>query len=294
MSKRLIPVILTVLTVIMLTGCNADKKAVTETAEGFLNALVNHDREAAAQYASEAFMKSDTMKMMDPQYLADSFYAAMNVQKEDLDETARNAVDEYVTSVVEKAYKSFEVQDIKIQENTASVTARITLGYDPDASSKIPDATYDLIKSYQTEHYDELITIYTDEGEKAMYRKLYSDLIPIVVGEMKTQLESAEPSEEKTILTLEKGENGWLVTALDENRPGASEASTEKAAAAATEEASEYAATGSTSAEYAAAGSTSAEYASESETSRESESAAEDSTAEESAEAGTTEGEISD
>ena len=41
MSKRLITVLVTVFSVMLLaTGCNSDKKAVTESVEGFLNAMV--------------------------------------------------------------------------------------------------------------------------------------------------------------------------------------------------------------------------------------------------------------
>ena len=139
MSKRLVTALMTLLTVLLLTGCNADKKAVTETAEGFLNGMVANDREAVSQYASEEFMKSETMMLMDPQYLSDAFYAAMNVNKEDMNEETQKVVDDYVSEVVARAYKSFEIQDIKVQESSAAVTAKITLGYDPDASAQIPD-----------------------------------------------------------------------------------------------------------------------------------------------------------
>ena len=266
MSKRLFTVLLTILTVMLLTGCNADKKAVTESAEGFLTALVDNDMEKASQYASEEFMESETMKLMDPQYLADSFYAAMNVQKEDLEEEAVNAVDEYVKEVVARAYESYEIQDIKVQGNEAAVTARITLGYNPDESAKIPEKTNDLIKEYQSEHYDELVSVYTDEGEKAMYKKLYSDLIPIVIGEMKAQLENNATSEEKTILTLEKRDGKWIVTDLEENRNSSAGNTAQEDSAAAASTASEKAAaeeSTSESAEYAQTGNTSAEYAEE-------------------------------
>ena len=93
MSKKLITVLVTVFTVMLLTtGCNSDKKAVTETVEGFLNAMVANDMEKASQYATEEFMESNTMKLMQPDYLADTFYATMNIDKEDLDEAAQNAV----------------------------------------------------------------------------------------------------------------------------------------------------------------------------------------------------------
>lgn len=233
MSRKLITLLLTALTILVLTGCNGEKKAVTETAEGFLNAMVNNDMGAAAQYATEDFMNSKTMKLMDPDYLAETFYTAMGVSKEDMDEEAQKAVDEYVGKVVAKAYKSFEIQDIKIQEDKASVTAKITLGYDPEASSKLSDETVALIRDYQSEHYDELIAIYTDEGESAMYKKIYSDLIPIVIGKMQEELESSTPSDEKTVLSLEKIDKKWLITNLEENRPqSAAQQTTEEAAAA--------------------------------------------------------------
>ena len=216
MSKRLITILLTVFTVMLLTGCNGDQKAVSETAEGFLTAMVNNDLDAAGQYASEEFMNSETMKMMDSEYLADAFYAQMGQEKEDMGEEAQAAVDAYVQNVVKKAYKSFE-----IQEDSASVTAKITLGYDLEASSDVSEETIELVKEYQSEHYDELVSIYTEEGEKAMFKKIYNDLIPIIVGKMQEDIEKSSGSEEKTILTLQKTDGKWLVTDLEENRAGA-------------------------------------------------------------------------
>lgn len=261
MCKRLATVLMTLLTVLLLTGCSADKKAVTEAAEGFLNGMVANDKEVVSQYVSEEFMKSETMQLMDPDYLADAFYAAMNVKKEDMNEETQKAVDAYVGEVVERAYQSFKIQDIKVQDTTAAVTVNITLGYDPDASAQIPEETIDLISQYQSDHYDELVSIYTDEGENAMYRKLYNDLIPIVVGKMQEALAADTTTEEKTILTLEKVDGKWLITNLEENRPDAAAGSTEEAATAATTS-TEYAA----ETEFAAEGSTSSEYAEEAAT----------------------------
>ena len=127
----------------------------------------------------------------------------------------------------------------------------------------------------QMEHYDELVDIYIEEGEKAMYKKLYNDLIPIVIGKMHEQIEKGGTSEEKTVLTFSKVDKAWIVIALEENRPSAAEAVSEQEAAAAADTsvesaaqestASEYSAEGNTSAEYAGTASTAAEYASEEE-----------------------------
>ena len=287
MSKKWITVLVTALTVLLLTGCNANQKAVTEAADGFLTALTNNDREAAAQFASGEFMESDTMLFMEPQHLSDAFYAYMGVDKEELSEEAVKAVDEYVNELVTRAYQSYEIQDVKIQKDQASVTCKIVLGYDPDTAVKISEQTEEMIDRYQTEHYDELIDIYIEEGEKAMYRKLYNDLIPIVIGEMHAQIKSGITSEEKTVLTLSKVDKNWIVTAVDEERHSAAEAVSAQEAAAAADTSAENAGTADTAAENAALDDTVTENAALDDTL--SENAALDETSGEYADAGATE-----
>ena len=287
MSKKWITVLVTALTVLLLTGCNANQKAVTEAADGFLTALTNNDREAAAQFASGEFMESDTMLFMEPQHLSDAFYAYMGVDKEDLSEEAVKAVDEYVNELVTRAYQSYEIQDVKVQKDQASVTCKIVLGYDPDTAVKISEQTEEMIDRYQTEHYDELIDIYIEEGEKAMYRKLYNDLIPIVIGEMHAQIKSGSTSEEKTVLTLSKVDKNWIVTAVDEERHSAAEAVSAQEAAAAADTSAENAGTADTVTENAALDDTVTENAALDDTL--SENATLDETSEEYADAGATE-----
>ena len=287
MSKKWITVLVTALTVLLLTGCNANQKAVTEAADGFLTALTNNDREAAAQFASGEFMESDTMLFMEPQHLSDAFYAYMGVDKEELSEEAVKAVDDYVNELVTRAYQSYEIQDVKVQKDQASVTCKIVLGYDPDTAVKISEQTEEMIDQYQTEHYDELIDIYIEEGEKAMYRKLYNDLIPIVIGEMHAQIKSGSTSEEKTVLTLSKVDKNWIVTAVDEERHSAAEAVSAQEAAAAADTSAENAGTVDTVTENAALDDTVTENAALDDTL--SENAALDETSEEYADAGTTE-----
>ena len=219
MGRKWITALLTLMTVLLLTGCNSDQKDITEATEGFLNAIVNNDMETAAQYATEDFMNSDAMKITDAGILADEFFEAIGIAREDISEESAKVVDEYMALVIEKAYKDYEIQDIKIQEGKASVTAKITLGYDPDSPITITDETNEVIKQYQSDHYDELLEIYAEQGEKEMNKKLYSDLIPIIIGDMQKRLEEASPAEEKTILSLEKIDGKWLVTDLVENRP---------------------------------------------------------------------------
>ena len=269
MGRKWITALLTLVTVLLMTGCNSDQKDITEATEGFLGAIVKNDMETAAQYATEDFMNSDAMKITDSKILADEFFEAIGIAREDISEESAKVVDDYMALVIEKAYKDYEIQDIKIQGNTASVTAKIILGYDPDSPITITDETNEVNKQDQTDHYDELLEIYAEQGEKEMNKKLYSDLIPIIIGDMQKRLEEASPAEEKTILSLEKIDGKWLVTDLVENRPQP-EAVQEAGTGETAEEASQK---DSDNEESAAAGTTSGshEYADEGITDTESE-----------------------
>ena len=269
--RKLTTALLTMLVLLLLTACNSEQKAVTESAEGFLTALVNNDKSAAAQYATEEFMNSETMKLMDPQYLSDTFFEGMGIAREDTDEEAQKVVDEYVKKIIERAYKDYEIQDVKIKDNKAYVTAKITLGYDPEASRAISDDTKNMISEYQSDNYDELMSIYRQEGERAMYTKLYSDLIPIIIGKMQEQLEAENEAEEKTIISFEKIDKKWLVTDLEENRTGAAPVGSTEESAETAVTSPEYASTSSTETEYASEDMTGAEYASTEEAAEETE-----------------------
>ena len=72
---------------------------------------------------------------------------------------------------------------------------------------------------------------------------------------MQEALENSATSDEKTILTLVKTDGKWLITDLEENRPGADTADTSEEAAAAPAEESDAAG------ESAAAGTTEEETA---------------------------------
>ena len=211
----------------LLTGCgSADRKAVTETTENFLQALVDSDPDTAAEYATQELLESEEMKLLNKSNLEESFYQAIKVDRENLGEEAGKAVTDYVSAVVDRAYVGYEVGDVKIQKDTAYVTTRIRLGFDPDERSNLADALQDDIDAYRSENYDELVNIYVEEGEQALFNKIYNDLIPIAVSKMREDLEKSEEKTESTILTLRKIDGTWKVTELRETKENAGEGDT--------------------------------------------------------------------
>ena len=69
MSKRWISVLVTVFTVMLLaTGCNSDKKVVTESVEDFLNAVVAKDMERDFRYVSGECMKRENKTLQQTKY----------------------------------------------------------------------------------------------------------------------------------------------------------------------------------------------------------------------------------
>ena len=244
-KKWLVWLISFIAAAVLLTGCGADQKEVRETTESFMQALVDSDLETAKQYATKELIASEEMRLLDKENLETSFYDAIGVKRESLGEEAQKAVSEYVSDVVDKAYQSYEIGDIKIQGDTASVTTKVTLGFDPDAESNLAETAQEEINSYQTENYEDLVNVYIEEGETALYNKLYNDLLPIIAAKMKDELDNSSSKEESTILTLKNTDEGWKVTQLQEAVTDAEEsdaaqetASTSQAADAAQETAS--------------------------------------------------------
>lgn len=215
-KKWLVWLISFIAAAVLLTGCGADQKEVRETTESFMQALVDSDLETAKQYATKELIASEEMRLLDKENLETSFYDAIGVKRESLGEEAQKAVSEYVSDVVDKAYQSYEIGDIKIQGDTASVTTKVTLGFDPDAESNLAETAQEEINSYQTENYEDLVNVYIEEGETALYNKLYNDLLPIIAAKMKDELDNSSSKEESTILTLKKTDEGWKVTQLQE------------------------------------------------------------------------------
>ena len=226
MKKLLVWAMTVIAVTVMLTGCNSEQKAVQETTEKFLQALVDSDLDVLAECSTPELMQSDEMKLLDKENLANSFYEAIGVEKEDLSEEAVKAVDIYVDRVVDSVYKDYKVGDIKIQGDTASVTTEITLGFDPNEESSLSDSTMEEIEKYRTEHYDELVDLYVEQGEKALYQKIYDDLIPIIVTKMEEELAGSNDTVESTILTLKKIDGVWKVTELLETAETSAEGET--------------------------------------------------------------------
>ena len=213
--------------VFLLTGCgSADRQAVTETTENFLQALADSDLDAAGEYATQELLESEEMKLLNKSNLEDSFYRSIKVDRESLDEEAQKAVAEYVGAVVDRAYVGYEVGDVKIQKDEASVTTQVRLGFDPDARSNLAETLQDDIDAYRSENYEELVSIYVEEGEQALYNKIYNDLIPIAVSKMREDLENSEEKTESTILTLRKTDGTWKVTELRKTQDNAGEGDT--------------------------------------------------------------------
>ena len=125
MKRRLFSLVITVFAVMLLTGCNSDQKDVTAAAEGFLDAIVKNDREAASEYATEEFMKSDEMMLMDPQYLTDALKKTNALQLESDRENALLAAGriEDVSQVVIAAQKADIALQLTLQMRNRAMSA---------------------------------------------------------------------------------------------------------------------------------------------------------------------------
>ncbi len=217
MKKRLMTcLVVTLLTIALLTGCG--RSEVRKTAEGFLQGIMDGDVDAVSVYATEELMNSGTLVFADREELKAQLYEQLGVSEEDLSEEAIASVDNYVDIIVQNVIKEYEITSVSVKKRVGTVKADIVKGYDPDEEIDLMDEEelLDDIAVYQSEHFDELVEIYTKSGEEAMRREMYNGMVPIVLDGMAQRLEEMDDIQQTTTITVEKIDKQWKVTGFDE------------------------------------------------------------------------------
>ena len=243
-SRLLIAAVL--ITCMLLSGCSLFKhtEEIEAAATGFLDCLVNGDTTAVTDYSTETVFEENAFTTFNADYLEEDFYASMDLDKSRITEDARKSVREYCELIVHSLLKSYTLTGTSEEKSVGTVTAEVVLGFDPDniepaEGSEAYTQMSEAIEAYQNAHLNELIDIYNTQGEEAYYDRFYSDLIPIVLGIYRQQIESSEEIRQVMTLTVEQQEDEgktWKVTSFTtEPLPDAAEGTAESAPEATTE-----------------------------------------------------------
>ena len=198
------------------TGCGSDKKEVLNTTEIFLQAAMDCDVETVTKYCNETVLTELGLNSISPAFAETTIYENMQVDKTALSEASQLAVSEFCTYYSSNIIQNFTLDEATCEDGIGTVTATVTT-YSKDALLALTGDDFqtelsNLMTTYQEEHMDELISININDGNEAMLNKLFDDLMPEIMGIMKTSYDSYTPEDVNITFTLEKQNDIWMIT----------------------------------------------------------------------------------
>ncbi len=213
-SKLLVLTLVTCLFATVLTGCGS-KKIITQTAETFLQALVNADTATINELCTDTMISKHKLDMLDVASMEAYFYESMGVDKDTLNPEAQTAVTEFCQSTVVETFKDYSIISINTKGQVGTVHASVT-GIPTDAgnvleSQEVSDKVNELITTYTESNMASLLEVYAASGEEAMTTQIYNDLIPQMLQIMQESLASIEPSESELIFYVKKINDKWCI-----------------------------------------------------------------------------------
>ena len=206
------------LAVSMLFACGKDPTPEVEAAAtGFLEGIKNADAEQIRQFSTENVMNDEDLEIFDADKIEEIFLQILGIEKSILDAPAAQQLDAFCEKLSKNYLTDYTIGDISGEDGVMTVEAEVTYGYSKDMilpGKQINEQMKTFLEQYQKENGDALLTIYQKEGEEAMNRKIYNDLIPQTISAMTGAIENADPLKEKIVLTVRKVEKEWKVTEM--------------------------------------------------------------------------------
>ena len=220
MKKKLCLLIVLVLILsLAFTGCGKKDPtpAIKAQVTGLLDAMVAGDVDTMETYVDpsiwteggdlESFATIDTF--------ADELVESIGtVEMEDLSEDALAAIEKFKNFVLENLVESYEIGDITVDGDSATVEAVVNYGFDPDQVADV-DVNADLeslLNDYMANNMEDLISVLNNEGEDALQIKILNDLIGDILDLYSAAIIEQGGISEDSVIFLDKVDGNWTIT----------------------------------------------------------------------------------
>lgn len=227
MKKHIAAIASTILTLaLLLMGCGGNSaempKEVRDTVVGFAEAMEAGEIAKAGEFCTEEAREGFGLGQMVKEEMKQSFLAQMGISMEDLPEEAQKDVDGFCDNISRNIVKSYEVKNVEEAEGKYAVTANIVFGGSMDTlteeeSAEMEAKIQEITGKYQEENKDELIDIYTGQGEEEFYKKIYGDILSDILAVYNEYLDKSEGEKHTIIMTVEKiDDQGWKISDIED------------------------------------------------------------------------------
>lgn len=122
--------------------------------------------------------------------------------------------DKFKKAIFKDLFTDIKITDVKEDGDKVKVTVT---GKEKDYDFSFDQSELnDLATQYVTDHQDELLKVYQEEGETAFQIKIFDEIAPTVYKTMTDTYKKAPTKKLKSTVTLEKKDDKWIITGLDE------------------------------------------------------------------------------
>ncbi|WP_026666644.1 hypothetical protein [Butyrivibrio sp. AE2005] len=213
LGKKLVSaiVVLTMSTTV-LTGCTSSKKAITETAEQFLEIVQSGSTENIEAYASAGVLEGEFVRTFDSTFLTDNLKSGIESDK--LDEATAQRLDNLCASL-SNMITGYEIKSATVKKGVGTVIASVDTGFplnvigSEDASARIGVK----VDAYKEANPDKI-----DNSDPEIAKQAYNDLINLVLETYEDVI--SESSEETYIfvftITKDPDSHDWSITEIQD------------------------------------------------------------------------------
>jgi len=220
MKKKIsLLIVLVLILSLAFTGCGKKDPTpdIKAQATGLLDAMQAGDVAKMGEFADPSIYEAggDLESFGTLDSFVDDFIDSLgSVKKEDLSTEATDAIEKFKTFILENMVESYEIGEIKVEGDTATVDAVVNYGFDPDKIESI-DVNSDLetlVNTYMSENMDALIEVLNSQGEEALQNKIVNDLIGDILDLFSNAVLDQGGMSENSVLILKNIEDKWVIT----------------------------------------------------------------------------------
>lgn len=123
--------------------------------------------------------------------------------------------DKFKKAIFKDLFTDIKIKDVKEDGDKVKVTVT---GKEKDYSEIDFDSNElnTTAQNYITEHYDEISKVAQEEGENAALIKVFDEIAPTLYQTMTDTYKKAPTKKLTSTVTLEKKDDKWIITGLDE------------------------------------------------------------------------------
>lgn len=196
-----------VFALVFVAGCATSTDEQEKTVTNFFSYVKDCDIQKLKKVASDDVLNDMDLEEMEKEL---SQYTEEEYGKVFVDETNK-----FKKAIFKDLFTNVKIKDVKADGD--KTTVKVT-GKQKDYSKVSFDQNElnTTAQQYVEEHQDELAKVYQEEGLSAYQIKVYDGIAPILYKSMTDTYKSAPTEKLTATFTLEKKNDQWIITGIDE------------------------------------------------------------------------------